>query len=72
MCLGSTPKAPLPPPALPEAPQMPNTGSANTQADADRRRRASAGGDSGRSTILTTSRGTTTSGSTATKTLLGQ
>ena len=71
MCLGS-PKAPKTPPPAPEAPQTPESTTGGTQADADRRRRASAGGDTDRSTILTSSRGTTNAASTANKTLLGQ
>jgi hypothetical protein len=70
MCTGS-PNAPAPPPALPEAPTMPEAGRSAAGAAADKRRkRAAAGGTS--STILTSSRGVTDSGATATKTLLGQ
>ena len=73
MCLGSQPNAPTPPPALPEAPRTPDpTGSGADVSDLDRRRRASASGAGARSTILTSPRGVTDSGSTATKTLLGQ
>jgi len=74
MC-GSSPSAPpLPPlpPAVPEAPTAPDTSARGEgQADRDARRRAAASGQGG-STILTGSRGTTESGATATKTLLGQ
>ena len=73
MC-GGSPSAPTPPPppAVPEAPVAPDTtASGETAADRDRRRRAAASGQYG-STILTSSRGTTESGATATKTLLGQ
>ena len=71
MC-ASTPKAPTPPPALPEAPVAPDTGaSAESTESRDKRRRASASGQS-RGTVLTSSRGVTGGGSTATKTLLGQ
>lgn len=71
MCGGSS--APAAPAAVPEAAQAPTTadGSSETQADRDKRRRAAASGQ-GSSTILTGSRGVTESGSTATKTLLGQ
>lgn len=68
MCGGSS--APAAPAAVPEAPSAPD-GSSETQADRDKRRRAAASGQ-GSSTILTGSRGVTESGSTATKTLLGQ
>lgn len=69
MCGSSAPTAPA---AVPEAAQAPTTdGSSETQADRDKRRRGAASGQ-GSSTILTGSRGVTESGSTATKTLLGQ
>ena len=71
MC-GGSPSAPPPPAALPEAPVAPDTSaSGEGQSDRDKRRRAAASGQ-GSSTILTGSRGTTCSGATATKTLLGQ
>ena len=73
MCGGSS--APAAPAAVPEAaqaqaPSAPD-GSSETQSDRDKRRRGAASGQ-GSSTILTGSRGVTESGSTATKTLLGQ
>jgi hypothetical protein len=71
MC-GGSPSAPTPPPAVPEAPTAPDTSaSGEGQADRDKRRRAAASGQDG-GTILTSSRGVTDSGATATKTLLGQ
>tara|TARA_R110000737_G_scaffold73589_2_gene102360 strand:- start:1084 stop:1296 length:213 start_codon:yes stop_codon:yes gene_type:complete len=70
MC-GGSPRAPAPPPAVPEAPRAPDTGSSQAGQDSDKRRRAAATGD-GRSTILTSSRGVSDSAATATKTLLGQ
>ena len=70
MCTGS-PNAPAPPPALPEAPTMPEPGKGAGTAAADkRRRRAAAGG--GRSTILTGPRGVQDGAATQAKTLLGQ
>ena len=57
--------------AVPEAATAPDTSTSETQSDLDKRRRAAASGQ-GSSTILTGSRGVTDSGSTATKTLLGQ
>ena len=70
MC-GGSPSAPAAPAALPEAPVAPDTSaSGEGQSDRDKRRRAASGQDGG--TILTGSRGVTDSGSTATKTLLGQ
>ena len=70
MCLGSSPSAPPPPAALPEAPRTPDpTGAGAGVSGTDRRRRAAATG--GSSTILTGSRGVTDSGATQTKTLLG-
>ena len=72
MC-GGSPRAPAPPPAVPEAPRAPDVGSSETASDRDRRRRASAAGQTGgRSTILTSSRGVQDGAATATKTLLGQ
>ena len=71
MC-GGTPNAPTPPPATPEAPTPPAVSGADGQADRDRRRRASASGQGGRSTILTSSRGVQDGAATATKTLLGE
>ena len=70
MCVGSTPKAPSPPPRAPEAPKLPEPSTAS-QVAADKRRRAAAGGQGSTSTILTSPRGVQTSGATATKTLLG-
>lgn len=70
MC-GGSPSAPSAPAALPEAPTAPSPSTNETQGDRDKRRRASAGGQNG-GTILTGSRGVTESGTTATKTLLGQ
>lgn len=69
MCMGSTPRAPAPPPKAPEAPTMPNTTGGPGTAESDRRRRLAAGSSS---TILTGSRGVTENATTATKTLLGQ
>lgn len=69
MCGGSS--APAAPAAVPEAPTAPTASSSEGQSDLDKRRRAAASGQ-GSSTILTGSRGVTESGSTATKTLLGQ
>ena len=72
MC-GGSPRAPLPPPAVPEAPRAPDVGSSDSPGAQDRRRRAAASGESGRrSTILTSSRGVQDGATTATKTLLGQ
>ena len=70
MCVGSTPKAPAAPPRLPEAPTAP-TQTGTSQADADKRRRAAAGGQSATSTILTGPRGVQDGAATAQKTLLG-
>lgn len=70
MC-GGSPRAPTPPAAVPEAPRTPDVASSESAMDRDRRRRAAATGE-GRSTILTSSRGTTETGATANKTLLGQ
>lgn len=69
MC--SSPKAPVPPPRLPEAPTPPATGSAAGGA-ADIRRRRRAAGESTKGTILTGPRGTTDGAATTQKTLLGQ
>jgi len=72
MC-GGSPRAPAPPPAVPEAPRAPDTGSSQAAGAQDKRRRAAASGQAdGRSTILTSARGVQAAGSTATKTLLGQ
>lgn len=72
MC-GGSPSAPLPPAAVPEAPRTPDPVSGETASDRDKRRRATAAGQSGgRSTILTSSRGTENGAATATKNLLGQ
>ena len=70
MC-GGSPSAPPPPPALPEAPRAPDVAPATGVSDADRRRRAAAGGETPRSTILTSARGVTDGAATTTKTLLG-
>lgn len=72
MCVGGSPRAPAPPPVLPEAPTMPVTDGSNTASNADRRRRAIAGGTNPTSTILTSSQGVTSGSPTMTKTLLGQ
>ena len=69
MC-SSSPSAPPPPPKAPEAPRLPEGTDAASRSDDERRRRAASG--TGRSTILTSSRGTQDSGATASKTLLGQ
>lgn len=66
MC--STPKAPKPPPMLPEAPRLADTSASagsNAAQDTARRRRGAGG------TILTGSRGVTDGAATAQKTLLG-
>lgn len=70
MC-GGSPRAPTPPPAVPEAPRAPAVSSAEGTGDRDRRRRAAAAGQ-GQSTILTGPRGVQDGGATATKTLLGE
>ncbi len=66
MC-GGSPSAPLPPPAVPEAPRAPDIDASQSAASRTRRRT----GAQGRSTILTSSRGVPESAQTATKTLLG-
>ena len=71
MC-GGSPKAPPPPPKLPETPRLPETTGDTSAAGIDARRRRAAGGQSRGGTILTSSQGVTTPGATATKTLLGQ
>lgn len=71
MC-GGSPSAPPPPPKVPEAPRMPEGAEGTTAGDADRRRRARAGGQSQGGTILTSAQGVQNGGATATKTLLGQ
>jgi len=71
MCLSSTPKAPTPPPALPEAPVAPDVASSMSNMDADKRRRANAAGGNTTSTLLTGSRGLTGGANVSTKTLLG-
>lgn len=69
MCT-SRPKAPKPPPRLPEAPMLPQTGPTEGASGDDRRRRIAAGqGAAG--TILTSSRGLTSPAQTQRKTLLG-
>ena len=65
---------PEPPPIVPEAavaPELPTGASTRTSVTDDARRRRAAGG-SGTGTILTGSRGVSTGGSTALKSLLGQ
>ena len=65
---------PPPPPIIPEAPQLPEQPASRTIGKAgstDRKRRAAASGQ-GSGTILTSSRGVTQQGQTATKTLLGE
>ena len=69
MCGGKAP--PPPPAAVPETPRLPDVGGQVGGSGADKRRRASAAGESGRSTILTGSRGVQNGGATVTKTLLG-
>lgn len=72
MC-GGSPSAPVAPPALPQAPTLPEQRSGESVADRDERRRRAASGEAdGRSTILTGSRGVTDGAATAQKTLLGQ
>ncbi len=73
MCIGSTPKAPTPAAALPDAAVAPTapSGGAGGSGAADRRRRAAAGGTGTTSTILTGPRGVQDSAATASKTLLG-
>lgn len=71
MC-GGSPSPPPPPPAVPEAPRAPDVGASEQRGDKDKRRRAAAAGQDGRSTILTGSRGVTEGAATTTKTLLGQ
>lgn len=71
MC-GGSPSAPPPPPKVPEAPRMPEGAEGTTASDADRRRRARAGGQSQGGTILTSAQGVQNGAATATKTLLGQ
>ena len=71
MCLGSRPRAPIPPPALPEAPRTPDPSVGPGASSLDRRRRRIAGGGSSLSNILTSPRGVTESAATASKTLLG-
>ena len=73
MCVGgSTPKAPTPPPALPEAPQTPTPAAgAGVGGDADKKRRRAAAGDAGVSSILTGPRGIQDGAAGGPKTLLG-
>lgn len=68
MCIGGT-STPKPPPVSPEAAQLPEQTSGATTRSRDRKRRAAAGASD---TILTSPRGVTEPGTTATKTLLGQ
>ena len=70
MC-GGSPSAPAPPPELPEAARTPEP-SGRSGAEADARRRRAAAGGTGRSTILTSSRGTEGAAATQSKTLLGE
>ena len=65
MCTGGGGSAPRPAPVLPEAPRTPDA-TAGVGEGGDKRRRARAS-----QTLLTSPRGVETSGSTATKTLLG-
>ena len=69
MCIGGA-STPAPPPALPEAPRLPEQTAARDSVGADKRRRAAAAGGTG--TILTSSRGVTQQAATAGKTLLGE
>ena len=69
MC-GGTPSAPTPPPALPEAPTLPEARGEDAGASDKRRRRAAAG--QGQSTILTGPQGIQNGAATAQKSLLGQ
>lgn len=72
MCGGGSPKAPKPPPALPEAPRTPEPAVGAKVSDKDKRRRAAAAaGDQPGSTILTGPRGVTEQGATQQKVLLG-
>lgn len=72
MCIGGS-SAPALPPQLPEAAQLPEAPVTGTTVGRDKRRRAAATGDTGAGdTILTSSRGVTQPGATATKTLLGE
>ena len=71
MCV-SSPSAPAPPAAVPEAPVTPSPDTGASTADRDKRRRAAAAGGADRSTILTSARGVTDGAATAQKTLLGQ
>lgn len=71
MCFGSTPSAPTPAAALPEAPRTPDPSATGSTADADKRRRAAATGEGRASTILTGPRGVQNGAATTTKTLLG-
>lgn len=68
MCIGGSPRAPAPAPALPEAPRPPDVTPGTTQADRDRRRRAGTGRAA---TILTGPRGVQDGAATGAKTLLG-
>jgi hypothetical protein len=70
MC-GGSPSAPIPPPAVPEAPVAPDVSGAEGVSERDARRRRAAAG-AGRSTILTGARGVQDGAATAQKTLLGQ
>ncbi len=65
MCMGSTPEAPTPAAALPEAPVLPDA-DASLAGTAESRRRTQA-----TSTILTSARGLGTTSTGAGKTLLG-
>jgi len=70
MCLGSAPNPPSPPAQLPEAPQTPAPSTLKSGANADKRRKRIAAGNSG--TLLTGARGIQDSTTTGPKTLLGQ
>tara|TARA_R110002110_G_scaffold49969_5_gene148246 strand:- start:214 stop:423 length:210 start_codon:yes stop_codon:yes gene_type:complete len=69
MC-GSAPSTPVAPPAAPEAAQAPSVAGVKKAGTNDKKRRANAGG-AGTGTILT-GPGGDTSGTSTTKTLLGQ
>lgn len=69
MCVGG-PRAPSPPPRLPEAPRLADQSGAQ-MGDADARRRRRAAGESTQGTILTGSRGVDQPATGTQKTLLG-
>jgi hypothetical protein len=71
MCGGGG-RAPTPPAAVPEAPVAPEVRTGEGVRERDlRRRRAAAGGEASRSTILTSSRGVQDGGAVAQKPLFG-